>query len=774
MIFIKALIACAFPVFTLFFPGLFIFKQPRSINGLFSHHSKSFIFNTSFLLLLTLLLTLLKLPVWFFLITSLLTTALFLFTNRKEIINYKTLFLQASFLTLFLLAYLLFSFPFLSYHVGMPTGDSQKSIYWADNILANTSLPNYKSSLEKLNRDPVDFFTPGLHTATAYLMSPYRSSDIRFMTIGFYSIAACLAIATVCINLAKEIIPAPHRFLSLLLTPLFLLSNPAFLRYLREPGYHYQNIIGELLTFGLLLLAIQVFTRLNRTNLFLFVISCLALISAHQFSSFITIFILSPPLLILVASRRKHILKLIQQNKLFSFSVAIFLVMSATFLFSLNLHDKIPHLFNLNPHLKNLTPGPDKYFHVFGAAWFISGVFGLILLSLPLFRKTRLPRLAFIISTFTLLLLSQGPRLYIDIPPVRAAYYLIVPLSITGAYFFSFLLNKTGLLKRKFFLRISLAAIIIHLSCSGLAQAYNLSHQVRTNSTLIPEYINAINYLNQFSEGAVLIDDYNRRSASWLMLSGLNTYSRISADLKRQMQEASQSDTRYSLYLKQLDYEKIFSLGSKPISKYLLDKHSINWITGIDNSSSTSLEFNPALIKTIEANTVNLYHVKKQVDQSLNQKNKISNWLLKTSTLVNDIGDREDTYKHLPASLRTTRLSDPIIKDDLTYRTSSAPIIPLYFNINDYVSLLWNKEGTSQPDTSVELYISAPNNSSYPLTVSTPNNNEYVLTSEKPTVKIPPAHVPINNQGFIVINILNPQQLPVSLDLIALGLAKTP
>jgi hypothetical protein len=255
------------------------------------------------------------------------------------------------------------------------------------------------------------------------------------------------------------------------------------------------------------------------------------------------------------------------------------------------------------------------------------------------------------------------------------------------------------------------------------------------------------------------------------MLAGHNTYSRVSADLKRQMDEALQSQSRYDLYLKQLDYEKVFSLGSHPLSKKLFTKHSISWVTGIDKSSSSGFQFNPALTKVIKSNDVNVYQVNNQISSTDFDPSR-DNWLLKTSTLINDIGDLEDTYKHLPVSLRATRLSNPRNQENLTYRTSTAPIIPLYFNINDYVSLLWNKEKNNYPDTSVELYISALPDS-YPLTIST-QNHQYTLTAAQPSVKIPASHTPINNEGFIIINISNPQQTPVSLDLVALGLSRTP
>ena len=197
MLLINALIACALPVFTLITPGIFIFKQPQSTNDLLKHYSRSLLFNTAFLILGTLVITFFKLPIKLFFLVSLFIIILSLFLKRKEILSLRPLFSHASFLVIFLTLYLLFSLPFLFYHSGLPTGDSQKSIYWANTILTNSSLPEYNTSLEKLNRDPVDFFTPGLHTATAYLMSFSDTNNFQLMTIGFFSIAASLSLALV-------------------------------------------------------------------------------------------------------------------------------------------------------------------------------------------------------------------------------------------------------------------------------------------------------------------------------------------------------------------------------------------------------------------------------------------------------------------------------------------------------------------------------------------------------------------------------------------------
>ncbi len=147
-------------------------------------------------------------------------------------------------------------------------------------------------------------------------------------------------------------------------------------------------------------------------------------------------------------------------------------------------------------------------------------------------------------------------------------------------------------------------------------------------------------------------------------------------------------------------------------------------------------------------------------------------WLLRPTTLANDIGDREDTFEHLPASIRSARLSEPLFNKKDTYRETNAPLIPLAFNVGDYVEILWDKENTGRPDTSVDFYIQFTNKIPKNLTISTPSGNTYTL--EKNTINISANDLPFDDKGFITITINNPQEQTIAIDLIALGLANTP
>lgn len=662
------------------------------------------------------------------------------------------------------LAAVAFTIPFFAFHKGLPTGDSQKSIIWAQPLLATGTFPDYQTAITNLNRDPVDFYTPALHLLTAGLLLVGG-----LPAVGLVTIAATVATALLGAAIAGRVTPAPLQNVTALVAFFLTITQERFLRYVREPGYHFQNIIGELLLFTLLLLGLKLIDRWRWKTFAVAVALGALLVLSHQFSAFLAAFVLLPLVLALAWKHRRVTFSLLPVFAIF--------VIGGIFL---GLHEKIPHIFTLTPHLLSQTPSPLKVLQLMQPAWFLVGLGGLILLAKKSFHHPI--RATFIASSAILLLLSQGPRFGLDIPPVRALLYTVVPLSITGAYLIARLVKSAAALlqgePRPLYGRaalLTLAAFLLIFSGNSATHAFTLSHIVRTNSTLTP----GIQQLADYIRGGlprgepgelygVLIDDYNRRSASWLVLSGHPMYTRIAADLETQMNEARQNELRKTLYLNQLDFEKIFSLGSRPEILTLMQKHNITWLTGIDGSSVSHFQHNPALQAAKNVDYITLFAMSERSQSNSDrpgarvgrqnfdrlEASELTHWLLKPSTLVNDIGDLEDTYQHLPASLRATRLSDPLVDGHTTFRTTTAPLIPLVFNVGDYVRVLWDQDSNNLPDASLQLYI------------------QYVAGQEQR--KISPEDARIDDHGFITITLKNPTQRPLSFDLIALGLAHTP
>lgn len=692
-------------------------------------------------------------------------TAIGLAAQYRTLLRITTWYSIVSPLVLFMTLLLLFSLPFLFVHDGLPTGDIQKSIVWAQDILQTNTLPNYQRAIIDYNRDPVDFYTLGLHTLLAYVLEMNPSPT----TAGFFGLTIALAVAGIGAALAQQLFPHLPAF-PLLFTYLFLLlTNVRFLRYLREPGYHIQNSVGELFLFGIILVCIILVRRWQWDAALLVSCSLLALATVHQFSMFIAAFALVPFGITLAWSYFRSRKSIVALTPILVATISIIGLG-----FFLDLDKKIPHIFSAAPHLTSSIPAAFEYFTLLGPVWFCLGLAGLTLLLLKVFRRRSIDRasVAYVISMIIFLALSQAPRLYIDIPPVRALFYSVIPLSITGAFLLS---QFTGAWSAFSSTRIVTSALIIIMtfaSFSSLTTAYTLSHTIRTNSSLLPEHIPLIEYIRQNDSSAgVLIDDYNRRSASWLILSHRPMYTRIAADIAQQMAESRQSKLRSQLYLNQLDFEKIFSLGSFPAITSLMTKHNITYVTGITGSSADAFSHNPALQQGISGGDVQLFMPASLVSR---ETSTTISWLLRSSTLVNDIGDNEDTFEHLPASLRAVNISNPLYAANKTYRTTAAAVIPLQFNVDDYVNALWDQDQNKQIDRTVEFLIIFAATPTTPLTLKTPSGTSYPIRTDETRTQIPATELLIDEKGFITLSIENPTGELVSLDLIALGLAQIP
>ena len=650
-----------------------------------------------------------------------------------------------------ILATVSFLIPFFTFHHGLPTGDSQKSILWAQRFLATGRLPDYQESITFLNRDPVDFYTPALHLLTAVYLSLGNLT-----AVGVSAILFAVAVALMGAAIAYHVLPLPSRYLGAVLTFILILTQERFLRYLREPGYHYQNIVGELLLFTLLLLGLYLIERWRWSVFSVACILLLILAFSHQFSMFLAAFTVLP-LFIALAIKYRHLVIV----------AAPIILIAAVGGAALGLHEKIPHIFTSTPHLLSQTPTLGRALQLMGIPWAVLGLSGVALLLKHTTKNLR--HAAFLGCVAVLLVLSQGPRLGIDIPPVRALLYLAVPLSITGAFFLTQLWQTASILKPfslSRFAKVSLLILLGLLVGSSVSRAFTLSHSIRTNSTLTPGQLELIQHLASQPGSGVLVDDYNRRSASWLVLAGHPMYTRIASDLATQMREAKQSELRYQLYLNQLDFEKIFSLGSRPEIVELMEKHGITWLTGIDGSSVSHFRNNPALVEVKKVDDITLFKANEATSYQL------TSWLLKPSTLANDIGDLEDTHIHLPVSLRATRVSDHEVSNNITFRTTTAPQIPLKFNVGNYVAVLWDQDNTSIPDASLELLIRFKDVPSS-LTLTTSTGTTLPLSPDQ-LIKINASDAPIDETGFITLTVNNPQELPLAFDIIALGLAHTP
>lgn len=674
----------------------------------------------------------------------------------------------------------IFAVPLLNLHGGLPTGDAQKAIFWAQDIIANRGLPNYESALTRLNRDPVDFYTPGLHTVTAAIMS---LSPLPLFTVSFFSIMSALAVALAGAAMSKDLFDTRQRLFPATLVALLILTNFRFLRYVREPGYHLQNSVGEMLLFALLMLALSLIHRWRTKEALLAAGVFIALLLTHQFSSFMGAFALVPAFVIFLLVRRHIFMQQLRRRLSLTLALAATVAGALVSGLKLELHRKIPHLFTTTPHLLSEVPQLADYPTLLGPLFLALGVGGACLLALHIRRRHPhyLEAMAFLGALAAILFLSQGPRLFIDIPPVRALLYAVVPLSVTAGFFIS----KTveALIPRRSPTRLAVTLVLLVMVGLGglgnVSQALaTLSHAVRTNSTLTPGLQTLTADVNAADGGSILADAYNKQSSLWLMLGKNPVFSRLAADGSRQMHEAGQSPLRQNLYLNQLDFEKIFSLGNSAAIEELLSKHNITYITGISGSSTAGFIRNPRLQLVRWADDITLFATKPanlSTEAPLvgGAEADLTQWLLRPSTLANDIGDDDDTFNHMGASLQATRLSDAQFDGEQTYRLTAAPLWSARFNVGDFVDILWDKDHDGRPDTALEFWVRfvyTPKD----VTLVVPGLQTVLPSANTMSVRLTANQYIISPDGFIDITFANPTEEPVAIDMIALGLARVP
>lgn len=760
--------AASVPLVSLIIPGVFLVtpfthgmcKWFRGVN-IFEYFSYAAILSAAINILCLLVLAVLKINSIYYVALLAVATVAWLVFGRPwrgaKISNHRI-----TIIALAVAAYILFGFLFVKLDNALPTGDSQKAIYWAAEINTTRGLPNYQASVANLNRDPVDFYTPGLHVWTAVLM---KISSQPLVTVGFMAIAMALALAFIGAALAAIILPG-NSVIWPLLASFFLLTNYRFLRYLNEPGYHLQNIAGELLLFGAMLTAVSLIKKWHWSQVAVGSVTLAALFFTHQFSAFIAAFVLLPAVIILAAINFTRI-------NWRRFGVVPVLVGAAGLgtAWSLGLFAKLPHLFNAQPHLLSQTPDWLDYPSLLGLPWLAICLTGVILLGVTGFRRRSALPIYIAAACLVLLALSQAPRWYVDIPPVRALFYIVLPFSVAGT-------AAIFLLVKKLPGKILPATMMLALFLAGLnaaANAFNFSHSTRTNSTLTHDINSILSELKALpGNRAVLTDDYNQRSTSWLLLAEHPSYARTASDIATLMAESGQSAQRYQLYLNQLDFEKIFNLASWTEVQPLMRKHNIGWVTGIKGANDSGLAQNIALTPTISAGAVTLFEsLSMSKDFDCADGWSVCAWVVKPSTLANDIGDNEDTLEHLPASVRASRLSAPRTGDFITWRSTTAPIIPLEFNVGNYVLPLWHVTPGQLIDFDMDFYVSLINTPEH-LALSVNGKSALPIPLGGGGLRIPAGTFNVDDRGFVTLNLLNPDRQEVRLDLIALGLSQTP
>lgn len=666
--------------------------------------------------------------------------------------------------------YVAVSVPFVLVQQGLPTGDAQKAMYFGQEIINTQSLPNYSLVQTLLNRDPVDFYTPGLHAITAAVMdiSPYP-----YLAVGWLAISLSIVLVFVGAGTAS-LVSKKYSLAAGVTTASLILSNIRFLRYVREPGYHLQNILGEVLLFGIMFLCLSLLRRRQRSDIYLVLLAGAALVTVHQFSAFLAVFMVGALAAVVLIAWHEHILRTIPRVYLgAAAALIVFLGGSLGYMFGLT--HKLGDLFTKHPHLTAAVPLWSDYPVLMGEIWFPAAMAGLGFLLWQGLRNKDIRQLAFAGATIVLLSLSQAPRFFIDIPAVRALFYFVVPGSVAAAVLLLAIWEKLRASKQS---GIRAAVIAIAAGSLGIPllsttiHAFTSSQRLRTNATLTPAVQQLLDGVvttpNLVSGDAIVADAYNQQSLSWLLMTAKPTFTRLASDIQRPMQEAVQSAARRDLYLRQLDFEKIYDLASLPAAAALLDRYHIRFVTGVSGTSTSLFEHSPLWRPVTVSGNLTLFQ-RTPVAAPLSSTDAISNWLLAPTTVVNDIGDNEDTFEHLPIALRATRLSEPVFAGNHTYRLTSTPFIPITINVGTYMAAQWLAPGTSTPryDLSFLLSLISPRSD---LALLTPAGHRHSIASNEP-LRLSAGELSVDERGLLQLVVENPTQAPVAINAIALGAA---
>ncbi len=686
--------------------------------------------------------------------------------------------------------------PLIATHHGLPTGDIQKALFWARDIPASHRLPTYAIA-RGLNRDPADFLTPGLHTFTAAVAvlggDPLRGG-------AWVSFTASLILAGLASALAALI--TSDRLVQLLAF-LFAALNGRFLRYAFFPGYHYQNLLGEiliLLALVTVLLSLERGTRrrviADRRCAFMALAAIATLPLVHQFTTFLSFFLFTA-LAVVLSVRHRHLVYWWWQTGTPKRRrrVAGVILAAASLLVSVFIarpfRDKLSTLFTTTPHLTSFIVPVKDYPALLGPSLIFFGILGVVFAFRDNSRR-RMPRTVLALATWiaTIGILGQGPRFFLDIPSARTLFYATTPLAVCAAYA---VIRAVRAAQTRFpaanpaLMLFILSVSILPFGQAAAAQLRAVANDTRVNATVTPATLALLDFLRTYhtqdlqndgtapnNSPALLSDDWNRRRLTWAILSPYRMLSRVGGDLRVIADEARQSPTRAALYDAHLDYEKIFMAGNLPLILPLMQSHDITLLATTNGVTDDVFRANPLLEEVFRTEEATIYARRRTPFPDATAPDSTDNFFRARTTLVNDVGDAEDVLSHTAISLASTRISGPLVRAGRTVRTTTAVELTLRVNVGSFIRPLWDPDRNNVIDVPLELFLRARGERA-PIAVRAGSTILGTLTlsgSEKftdTTIKIPAHVLQIDDRGIATIT-LDTEDHEVTLDRIAIGL----
>ncbi len=401
-----------------------------------------------------------------------------------------------------------------------PNGDSYMSVLWANIIQNDQSIPDYSVYSSEWNKPGSTYFTPFLHINLA-IYSWISGISTVYSVILINSI--CFIFLFLALFITCRLLDRNSGFIAGII---FILFSGRVLRYLILPGYHYQNLLGDfLLVFSIFLLLVIAQKKPNNSKKEIAILFFLlmALYYTHQLSFFVAFWIIILPLtyFIIKITNPKHLIVIVGAVSLAA--IIIFLsshkflleLFYATFIYLDPLHIS---------EVKSITEYPALILN--GELFLIAGL-GIFLYIIGLLNKKLNLRdknlLLIVYQCLLLLILSFGPLIHLNIPPIRILWYIEYPLIILVSFFSVKFLRYSNLGRiTKILIILSLIVLIFYSSGTLNKNQYLKNNEVYnvfdTDSGFDESLEEVANFIaTNFSEGKVIMLDNRRfRSVLWI------------------------------------------------------------------------------------------------------------------------------------------------------------------------------------------------------------------------------------------------------------------
>ncbi len=437
-------------------------------------------------------------------------------------------------------------------HQGLPGGDSYMAILWLRIIERDHGIPAYAeisslwlstTSLTGLN---ITYLTPFLHSFLFGLASLTGVSDFDIILVVVVSIWAAI------LFLMFRMVDRLSRFEALAVIAVLSILGVKTLRYFFQTGFHFQNLVGDLLVIMLMFLALRVMERegVSRVKAYLILLAVgpATVFLFHQLSgilSFVTLLLFLPIVLLSTplpedAVFRRRVGVLLAAVILGLAALLLFLVLSVPLI-----ADVAQNLVTVSPEVALILGPWSRYAEFLGPAVWTLGVGGALvalatLIGGYIFRLKglkgfQIPRarhhllllgLTWLAAT---LLLSRSQDLGLNLPGLRFLWYASYPLALLAVIgvmsirYFNPGPNgsKARLIKPLF--QVGLAMLIVVSGLLTIPQATNAVNVgppgVNSyDSTYNGEVATVVSFLRSSisADSAIWIDFVGWRSLIWL------------------------------------------------------------------------------------------------------------------------------------------------------------------------------------------------------------------------------------------------------------------